>query len=1429
MLPKVATHILHTTSRAAAQAVQTPLRNVLQTGSSSGSNLGNRNGPGGSNWGNHGPGTGSTKQNTGSRYYSSFNTAGRAVSQANAVSANVDGTFAQSDENDDHSRRVVVIQTQPQSQSQSKRPRIRSSSVSLTKAESLGVLKTIQLHGRSRFLHSAIEAAPQAAQFQPLPEPPPSRPRRNSTSSSDGIDGPVSPARNFSVAAVESGSSAVDGLPLRPRRNSTSSIDELEGIVVEPPKPLPKELARRTSTSSPSEYERSEVSSAETKLTTPPRSPRVSRPTTPTSEPSPSSRYQYLIDARDSGDAHDVAEAVARFRTSAKDPNTADFNIALEALHMTRDGESVIPMLETYDDMIKRSILPDDKTYTLLLYALMDREYELSRTIRSSSELKHNLSFHGGGLGGVKSQSLEERIDILASEHKDVLSSLLSLYYASKVAAPALPSRVYHNLIRTCAYTLNIDTAVEVFRRIEQLGEKMRPYAYQYLIQAYGNTNNIAAAEKVFQSYITAGHRGKLVVDAFAIDYQKKHILCWNAMIEAYFHCGFPDKAIEILDRMMNSPSGIDFDLAGTPLPSAATFTEVIVGFCRMGDVQTAYTWYQRLLEQGVEVDSSWVPSDQPTKPDHMAGITLMNALAEHGHIHELNKIYPTLDLEHFEMQYMHTLAYSANMRAVESIEDTAEARRLLEFLSVEVMPRFKKIKFKKWFAARIGREYLKRGLVDEALVWYTGFCEKMMEEVRNAHEGSPRQGGLMMAIRASFSEFQDIFFAAVVERSALRFGHAMMISQLARFLGVDVPRKVYKHVLHAYAVAKADGQLSDVGMGVRDWERLVEMALDVENSSIASEAVGMYGEVPGYAFGGVYNLVGDLAGMQVEIGSFMEGLMGRTIRHLVSVYGPEHVVATFQDFGPAFQRALEESEEIRMLVAQGRLMNAPQNVVEDGRTQALMGTYGNLTVNAGQTKAIEEALKHNNVRSEVLDAYARLKQGLKQRKVPAPRVLGRLIQGLGRQSELDKVKEVYAVAQDILKGLEMQPDVLRDGWVCVEDSMIIALAHAGDLDNAHIHRVRIIEQGVAPSADAYGALILYVKDTTDDASNAMTLYREAEQVNVEMNIYLYNNIISKLAKARKADHALEMFQRMKAQGVKPTSITYGALIGACARVGDVQSAEALFAEMVEQRNFKPRVPPYNTMMQLYTMTKPNRERALWFYEQMGVVGVKPTAHTYKLLLDAYGSIEPVDIVSMEAVFEELKNDRTVNVQGTHYASLINAYGCVQRDLGKAIAVFDSISSSGHSALDAVVFESIINVLVSHRRMDLVPEYMSKMTTAGVHMTAYIANFLIKGYAIVGDLNKAREMFESLVDPPTGFAAPNNHAPHDPSTGSNVGWMEPVYREPSTWEAMVRAELGAGYRDRALDLLERLKARQYPEAVYNRISGVMVDHSTLLA
>ncbi len=79
MIPKVATHILHTTSRAAAAVHNqtSTLRNVFQLQTSSGTSTaagtGPWNGNGSSSRGNsHGPGPGGPKQNTGSRFYAGF-------------------------------------------------------------------------------------------------------------------------------------------------------------------------------------------------------------------------------------------------------------------------------------------------------------------------------------------------------------------------------------------------------------------------------------------------------------------------------------------------------------------------------------------------------------------------------------------------------------------------------------------------------------------------------------------------------------------------------------------------------------------------------------------------------------------------------------------------------------------------------------------------------------------------------------------------------------------------------------------------------------------------------------------------------------------------------------------------------------------------------------------------------------------------------------------------------------------------------------------------------------------------------------------------------------------------------------------------------------------------------------------------------------
>lgn len=178
--------------------------------------------------------------------------------------------------------------------------------------------------------------------------------------------------------------------------------------------------------------------------------------------------------------------------------------------------------------------------------------------------------------------------------------------------------------------------------------------------------------------------------------------------------------------------------------------------------------------------------------------------------------------------------------------------------------------------------------------------------------------------------------------------------------------------------------------------------------------------------------------------------------------------------------------------------------------------------------------------------------------------------------------------------------------------------------------------------------------------------------------------------------------------------------------------------------------------MQFYLQTQPNRERFLYYYGALQRARVPPSAHTYKLLIDAYATLPPIDIPAMELVFAHLIADKSVRVQGTHWASLISAYGIHAGDAKRAKEVFDKIPEKGGD-YEAVVWEAWLNVLSQQGTIEQLEEAHTRMLESGVQPTAYVYNVLINGYARAGNIGRAREVFESMGDSITGVAAPNNH------------------------------------------------------------------------
>ncbi|KDR74356.1 hypothetical protein GALMADRAFT_123802 [Galerina marginata CBS 339.88] len=1374
MLP----HLLHSTTRAVAvvQNQTHTIRNVLQlqsSGPSSGS---------GSNWGN-GPGPGGSKFNTGSRFYAGYNSAGRAVTQANAVTS-YDGTVSQADDTEDIVPRRTILPTPP------KRHRMRSSSVSLSVAgrtergEKMGVLKTVQLHARGRHAFASIETLASAkkrllADTTEPPPPPPSGPlliRRNSTSA------PLSPLLDAST-------------------------------------PLPSE---------------------ETKQLTRPNTPVQTKVPTPTPSPAPApaqeavdpfiSRFQYL--AKTSDEAA-VAEALRKMLLAVAKPTVEQFNAALQATIETRTaGQPLNSIIKLYNTMLERSILPTVQTYENLIHALVDRDTEVHKAILSL-EMRMKRAPLEGRREAATLEADQGRIAKLREE--DNFPSAMSLFEGVLAigAKDQLSHATYTRLLSSCANHSDVNAAIHIFAQLESIKDmKLGPGIYRNMILTFSNAKKIENAEQTFEAFIAASQTGNLkrYPVTLADAERRSQILVWNVMIEAYFRASMPDKAIELVDRMLHSTAGDNFLPHHTPIATSSTFTTVIAGFILSGDLQSARTWFDNLLGQERTPANPFEGLDgKAMRPDSVAWHLMIDALAAEGNLEELNRLYTIMKsiCEEDNLQIRpadHIIIHRANMNNLQNLDNDA-ALQTLQFL-LDDLAGFESDQENWVMKVDICNEFVSRGYYDTpcALIG-----EAVLQELQKFGNALPPHR-LLWLQKISLDFMNHVYNSVAAGKGELPFLSALGLARVGFNLSLKQELKFAPFILHSYGHIRSLSLLPYEELYAEDWNILISYAVHFEDNALKGNPNDLH-VVPNFAFNGLASLMDDMASHGVQFDTVHPDTRRKVVEVLGLQYGEQGRDELLGRLGPTYLEASREFGELQYSSLENSLTQSPDSSssLRTETSATSVDSFPNLTIDRYHSRVVEEALRANSRSSEryALEAYELFQKGLEKGVVPQILTFGHLIESLGRLNDLDKVRELYSVAQSTLPLLHHNQQ--HAAWVRIEDSMIIALAHSGHVDAAHVHRLRILEQGGCPSSDAYGVLIQHVKDTTDDASAGLSLFQEAIERGVRPNLYLYNNIISKLSKARKADYALELFQQMKASGVNPSSITYGAVIGACARVGDVVSAENLYHEMTHAPDFKPRVPPYNTMMQLYTTTKPNRRSVLYYRDEMRQAGVRPSAHTYKLLLDAYGSIEPVDLKSMDAVFAELQQNTTVEITGAHFASLINAYGCVSKDLDKALAIFESMHRIPRAPPpDAVVFEAVVNVIVAHKRTDLIPIYISKMTQAGVHMTAYIANFLIKGYANVNDMEQARVVFEALADPPTGVAAPNNHAPHSPSSSPEVPVMEPVYREPSTWEVMVRAELGAGNRDAAIGLLERLRERQYPEAVYNRISGVLTDHSVPL-
>ncbi|KAH7388871.1 hypothetical protein BKA66DRAFT_414948 [Pyrenochaeta sp. MPI-SDFR-AT-0127] len=1037
-------------------------------------------------------------------------------------------------------------------------------------------------------------------------------------------------------------------------------------------------------------------------------------------------QLQKLAVNRNYAEVPAIFEAMLR---SGVKPSVAAYNALLSAaIHLPRAKHQVVPKaLDVYSDMLRRRVVPDTATYTALIELLSVRSLEVV-------SLKQGLEEKRLRFGGME----EEGMFMLQSNETDyaILSEDGSLSVAVKLFDAAVnvesnrtfSEKTYRLLVTACAEGERVEDMVRIYSHMESQSVTPPADMFVAMIQAFGKSGDLRSAVECYDEYKALA----ISNDNGLVDVVRKDNDVYAALIKAYATCDRFEggrKFLSKIESALATPEDI------TSVRDIVSLKAYLPEWLKNGSFQEAYIHATECLSPQAR---------------HIAMAAICIKAADRDAIEVATEAFDDLPAEvdlarpAMAMGAMHIR--NGNIEAAEVFW------RMLELSPTKP-------------------DFIEPTAMHSIALIGSGHAERAL-----------RQGRQMFArIRDSQSASNQAKMEIVehIDEAIEVMGHFMMKR------GIFLPPRASMELM--WSMIENGGLVTPVahhllaGMGPEAIAQLsfedITLLMQVQSGIILQEAETDIAHAARFA-----HLLEVITATGTPVNKTTSGLVEKV---LVKLDRGELQHRWYSYKHPAPEAMYSPAPFAAYPVQAPATPAAP--TFEDQ-----YDPYAASTDNKGSV-AITELLEktHGRSSSHLNEALMKFKNMRRAGRHPRFFTYAKLITAAAKEDRLNLAHDILNLAkQDV--PLLPQYRIVRYGWVTILDAMVAACLTCGQRDLAGRYHQDLLEMGAAPTANTFGLYITTLKESTktfDEATEAVKIFLRAKSEGVEPSSFLYNALIGKLGKARRIDDCLFYFSEMRNLGIRPTSVTYGTIVNALCRVSDEKFAEELFEEMESMPNYKPRPAPYHSMMQFFLTTKRDRSKVLNYYERMRAKRIEPTTHTYKLLIDTYATLEPVDMEAAEKVLEQVRSAGAVP-EAVHYSSLIHAKGCVMHDMEGARRLFDTVLADSRIRPQACLYQALFESMVANHQIADTEPILQDMRARGVEMTPYIANSLIHGWALANNIGKAKAIYESV---------------------------SVSRREPSTYEAMTRAYMAVEDRASAMTVVNEGLSRGYPAAVAGKI------------
>ncbi|KAF6174863.1 hypothetical protein GIB67_026351 [Kingdonia uniflora] len=186
-------------------------------------------------------------------------------------------------------------------------------------------------------------------------------------------------------------------------------------------------------------------------------------------------------------------------------------------------------------------------------------------------------------------------------------------------------------------------------------------------------------------------------------------------------------------------------------------------------------------------------------------------------------------------------------------------------------------------------------------------------------------------------------------------------------------------------------------------------------------------------------------------------------------------------------------------------------------------------------------------------------------------------------------------------------------------------------------------------------------------------LYDRARTEGRCIDLVTFSTLIKIYLVSGNFDGALNVYEEMKALGVKPNLVIYNTLLDAMGRAKRPWQAKSVYREMINN-GFVPSWATYASLLRAYGRARYG-EDVMNVYKEMMEKGLELNVVLYNTLLAMCADMGYTD--EAVQIFEELKKSETCKPDAWTFSSLITIYSCSANQTDDVVRSFDRLQDLG--------------------------------------------------------------------------------------------------------------------------------------------------------